>query len=248
MESIYNLAKGQKIFIVEDAAHAIGSDYQNAKVGSCAYSDMTVFSFHPVKNMTTGEGGAITTNDENLYEKLLRLRSHGIVKNPEIAATNGRWYYEMHSLGFNCRMIDLQAALGISQLKRIERFKEKRRHIVSLYKELFAKYNRISFLEERKYSNACPHLCPVLIDFKGLKIDKKQFVDNLFNAGLHLHVHYIPVYLHPYYRKFGFSKGDYPNMGKYYLQTISLPLYYDLSGGDVHYIVEKFLETLNNVL
>jgi UDP-4-amino-4,6-dideoxy-N-acetyl-beta-L-altrosamine transaminase len=247
MEAIYSLAKEKNIFIIEDAAHAIGSTYKSTKVGSCKYSDMTVFSFHPVKTITTGEGGVITTNNENLYKKLLHLRSHGIVKNHEMIETHGKWYYEMHQLGFNYRMTDIQAALGISQLKKIEQFKEKRRHIVSLYKELFAKDSRISFLEEKEYSNACLHLCPILIDFEGLKIDKKKFVNDLFDVGLHLQVHYIPVHLQPYYQKLGFSKGEYPAAEKYYEQTISLPLYPDLSDNDVDYIAETFLMVLNNV-
>jgi UDP-4-amino-4,6-dideoxy-N-acetyl-beta-L-altrosamine transaminase len=247
MKAIHDLASKKGIAIVEDAAHAIGSDYKDTKVGSCKYSDMTVFSFHPVKNITTGEGGAITTNSKNLYEKLLLLRSHGINKSPQFREPNGRWYSEMQLLGFNYRMTDMQAALGISQLKRIESFKQRRRDIVSRYKELFAKDQRISFLEENDYSNACFHLCPILIDFENLKIDKKNFFDKLFNAGLHLQIHYIPVHLHPYYQEFGYYEGDYPVAEKYYAQTVSLPLYPDLTDDDIEYIVETFLEVLGNV-
>ncbi|MDR0581182.1 MAG: UDP-4-amino-4,6-dideoxy-N-acetyl-beta-L-altrosamine transaminase [Holosporaceae bacterium] len=245
MAVIGSLAKERGIFVVEDAAHAIGSDYQNTKVGSCAHSHMTVFSFHPVKNMTTGEGGAITTNDEKLYEKLLLLRAHGMEKSPEIATASGRWFYEMHHPGFNYRMTDLQAALGISQLKRIEQFKEKRCHMVLLYQKLFAKDDRISFLEEKEYSNACFHLCPALLDFESLRIDKKKFFNDLWEAGLHLQVHYIPVHWFHHYKNLGFSRGDFPKAEEYYERTISLPLYPGLSDDEIEYITRTFTRVLD---
>lgn len=247
MEAIYDIAKERNIFVIEDAAHAIGSSYKSTKVGSCLYSDMTVFSFHPVKTITTGEGGAITTNNKELYEKLLLLRSHGIVKNPEMQKEHGKWYYEMQSLGFNYRMTDIQAALGISQLKRVDKFKEIRRNIVSKYKELFQNDERISFLEEKSFSNACFHLCPVMIDFENLKIDRIKFMNNLADNGLQMQVHYIPVHLHPYYKSLGFSKGDFPLAEKYYEQTISLPCYADLSDDDVEYIYRTFERVFDNV-
>lgn len=243
MEAIHRIAAEKGIFIVEDAAHAIGSDYKNTKVGSCKYSDITVFSFHPVKTIATGEGGALTTNDKDLYEKLLLFRGHGIVRSQEIAEKHGLWYYEMRDLGFNYRMTELQAALGVSQLKKLDQIKEKRRHIVSLYRDLLCDL-RIGFLEERNYSNACFHLCPVLIDFEKLGINKIKFVRDLFKAGIHSQIHYIPVHLHPYYRNLGLAEGDYPEVERYYSKTISLPLYYDLSDDDIHCIVNKFREIM----
>ncbi|MDR1551261.1 MAG: UDP-4-amino-4,6-dideoxy-N-acetyl-beta-L-altrosamine transaminase [Holosporaceae bacterium] len=245
MESLREIALQRGLFIVEDASHAIGSDYRGTKIGSCKYSDMTVFSFHAVKTITTGEGGAITTNNERLYEKLLLLRSHGIAKSPDMDVKYGRWYCEMRELGFNYRMTDLQAALGISQLKRLEEFKKKRHRIVSMYHDLFSRDSRVAFLKEKDFSCACFHLCPALINFKELAIDKRKFVDHLFDAGLRLQVHYMPVHLHPYYRSLGFKEGDYPNAEIYYSQTISLPLYCDLSDNDIHYIVNTFLTALN---
>ncbi|MDR1235836.1 MAG: UDP-4-amino-4,6-dideoxy-N-acetyl-beta-L-altrosamine transaminase [Holosporaceae bacterium] len=236
------------ICVIEDAAHALGSDYEDAKVGSCKYSDAAVFSFHPVKNITTGEGGAITTNDRELAQRLKRLRSHGMNRNPAefVNESDGKWYYEMQELGYNYRMTEMQAALGISQLKRIEQFKQKRRYIVEKYKEIFAGDDRISFLTEKKFSNACWHICPLLIDFEKLGIDKKKFFNDLCDAGIHPAVQYIPVHLHPYYQNLNFKKGEYPTAEKYYAQTVSLPLYYDLSDDDVEYIGEKFLKVLNN--
>lgn len=241
MEEIEKLAKRFGAVVIEDAAHAIGAEYKNTKVGSCAHSDMTVFSFHPVKTITTGEGGAITTNDKELYEKLRLYRAHGITKDPtRMSHCEGSWFYEMQELGFNYRMTEMQAALGISQLKRLETFKQRRRTIVDLYKKLFKGDPRVQFLKEESYSNACFHLCPALIDFEKLKIRKEAFFEELRVAGLNLQVHYIPVYWQPYYQKIGYAKGLCPNAEKYYQQTISLPLYPDLTDEDVQEIVERF--------
>ncbi|MDR1334606.1 MAG: UDP-4-amino-4,6-dideoxy-N-acetyl-beta-L-altrosamine transaminase [Holosporaceae bacterium] len=236
-------------YIIEDAAHALGSDYEDTKVGSCKYSDAAIFSFHPVKNITTGEGGAITTNDRTLAEKLKKLRAHGMNRdsNSFHYENEGRWYYEMPELGYNYRITEMQAAMGISQLKRIEQFKEKRRYVTDKYKEIFAADERITFLKEREYSNACWHICPIFLDFPRLAIDKRKFFDDLYDAGLRLAVQYIPVHLHPYYQEcLGFRRGQYPLAEKYYAQTVSLPLYYDLSDDDIECISERFLKVLNS--
>jgi len=244
MEKIKQIADKHSLFIVEDAAHAIGSDYKNSKVGSCKYSDLTTFSFHPVKTITTAEGGAITTNNKDLYEKLLILRSHGTTKNPELLTKNdGAWYYEMQSLGFNYRITDIQAALGVSQLKRLDKFKQKRRELVELYRKHFNKSERFSLLEEKEFSDACFHLCPLLINFDLISIDKKTLFTALVEKGLNLQVHYIPVHTQPYYKNLGFKDGDFPNAEKYYQMAISLPLYVDLTENDVNYIVKTIKET-----
>ncbi len=238
MEKIKQVADKSNLFVVEDAAHAIGSEYKGSKVGSCKYSDMTIFSFHPVKSLTTGEGGAITTNNKEIYEKLLLLRSHGMTKNPSMLNKNdGPWYYEMHEYGYNYRLTDIQAALGITQLKKLDKFVKRRREIVEFYKKEFACDPRFNFLVERDYSKACFHLFPLLINFDLVKQSKKEIFVKLQEKGLNLQVHYVPVHLQPFYQSLGFKEGDFPNSEKYYKQTLSLPLYFGLKDCDLKHIV-----------
>lgn len=219
----------QKIYIIEDAAHAIGSDYKDTKVGSCKYSDMTVFSFHPVKTITTCEGGAITTNDEELYKKLCAFRAHGMHKDGEMV---NDWRYEMRELGYNYRMTDVQAALGISQLKRLDAFKKRRREIVDFYNKNLG----LSHLIEKDFSNSCFHLYPILVE------NRREFYFNAREKGLNLQVHYIPVHTQPYYQELGYKWGDYPNAEDYYKHCISLPLYPDLTDDDLKEIVKRIKE------
>ncbi|MEN6384144.1 MAG: UDP-4-amino-4,6-dideoxy-N-acetyl-beta-L-altrosamine transaminase [Phycisphaerales bacterium] len=235
MEKIAQIAKKHNLLIIEDAAHAIGSEYKGSKVGNCAHSLATIFSFHPVKTITSGEGGAVTTNDKDLYEKLLALRSHGIYR-------KNRWEYEMRDLGFNYRLTDIQAALGISQLKRIGIFAEKRRRLFAMYAEAFKGDERFSLLEEPVYSKACYHLCPLLIDFDKIKISKEELFDKFREKGLFLQVHYIPVHTQPYYQKLGFKWGDFPKAENYYRRELSLPLYPDLTEEDIKVIVKIIKE------
>ncbi len=238
MERIQKIAKASNSFVIEDAAHAIGSEYLGQKVGSCKYSDMTIFSFHPVKNMTTGEGGAIMTNNQKLYEKLLMLRTIGITKDPQLLQQNvGPWYYEMQRLSTNCRMTDMQAALGISQLKRLNFFAEERRKIVALYRQLFAEDERFILLEERPYSKAAFHLCPILIDFTKISLSKADLFRTLATHGIMVQVHYIPVHTQPYYQNLGFNWGDFPIAEKYYQKALSLPVYVGLSVKQINRIV-----------
>lgn len=232
MEKIHELAQKHHLYVVEDAAHAIGSDYKNTKVGSCKFSDMTVFSFHPVKSITTGEGGAITTNNVELYKKLLAYRAHGTHKDGEMSET---WEYAMQELGYNYRLTDIQAALGISQLKKLEALKKRRREIVQFYNENLG----LPHLIEKEYSNACFHLYPVLIP------DRKKFYHKAKEKGLYLQVHYIPVHLQPYYQKLGYKKGDYPQAEAYYEQCISLPLYPSLTNEDLTTIIKTIHELIS---
>lgn len=249
MVAINKIAKRNKLYIVEDAAHAIGSEYKNEIVGSCTYSDMAIFSFHPVKTISTGEGGAISTNSKEYYEKLLMLRSHGMTKSIDNfqqydPINDGSWFYEMQMLGYNYRLTDIQAALGISQMKRLERFVKRRREIVALYKESFKDSKIFSFLVERNDSRAAFHLFPLLIDFIKLNQNKKIFMEKIKSRGLNLQVHYIPVHLQPYYKQFGYRKGDFPIAENFYQQTLSLPLYPDLSDRDVSNIIQIIKDSI----
>jgi perosamine synthetase len=239
MEAIARTAKSRNLFVIEDAAHALGSFHKNDKVGSCRYSDAAIFSFHPVKNITTGEGGAITTNREDLYEVICMLRTHGITHDAaRMMKNDGAWYYEQHLLGFNYRITDMQCALGISQLKRLDAFVQKRRDLVELYREEFKDDQRFCLLQEKDYSRAAFHLCPLLINFKIIKINKKDLCSVLAQKGVHTQVHYIPVHTQPFYRKLGFVSGDFPHAESYYERALSLPLYSSLTSRDVRNIVK----------
>ena len=230
MERIAAIAKSRNLIVIEDAAHAIGSDYKDVKVGSCKYSDMTVFSFHPVKTITTGEGGAVTTNDPELYAKLCAYRAHGTHKDGEMSNT---WEYEMRELGYNYRITDFQCALGRSQLSKLDAFKTRRREIVRYYNENLG----LPHLAEREFSNACFHLYPILVE------NRRDFYFKAREKGLNLQVHYIPVHTQPYYREtFGYRKGDYPKAEAYYDRCISLPLYPGLTDEDLAEIVGRIKE------
>lgn len=230
MERIAAIARKHGLLIIEDAAHAIGSDYKKTKVGSCAYSDMTIFSFHPVKTITSGEGGAVTTNDPVLYEKLCAYRAHGMHKDGEHSQT---WEYEMRELGYNYRITDFQCALGISQLKKLDVFKARRREIVAFYNE----HLRLPHLAEKEYSDACFHLYPVLVE------NRREFYFKAREKGLNLQVHYIPVHLQLFYRKmYGYGVSDFPKAEAYYKKCISLPLYSGLTDDDVTEIIRRIKE------
>lgn len=232
MASIAALAQTNNINIIEDAAHAIGSNYPDGgKVGNCQYSDMTIFSFHPVKTMTTGEGGAVMTNNPELYSKLLLLRSHGISKDPSVLSQNpGPWYYEMLMLGWHYRLTDIQAALGISQLSKIESFKKRRREIFTNYNEAFASNPLLTIPIETVGASSCFHLYVIKIDFVSLKKTRSEVMQQLAERGVGSQVHYIPVHTQPWYQtKFGTRSGDAPVAETYYESCLSLPLYHAMT-------------------
>jgi UDP-4-amino-4,6-dideoxy-N-acetyl-beta-L-altrosamine transaminase len=244
MAAIRKLTEENKIHIIEDAAHAIGSVYENGKkVGSCVYSDMTVFSFHPVKTITTGEGGAVTTNDRDLYEKLKMLRSHGITRDASYLTSNpGPWYYEMHELGFNYRMTDIQAALGTAQMKKLESFKARRSYIIQRYNEAFSSLDHLQ-TPLADDGNSCFHLYVVKIDFKRLGKSRKSVMEALRSKKIGTQVHYIPVHTQPYYSKeYRYTYGDYPESEKYYESALSLPLYPSMTDADIERVISSIKE------
>lgn len=247
MDKLSAIAKKHNLHVIEDAAHAIGSQYSDGSyVGNCKYSDMTVFSFHPVKTITTGEGGAVTTNDEKLYQKLLMLRSHGTTKDEKMLTKNpGPWYYEMQSLGFNYRMTDMQAALGYSQLQKLDFFKKRRREVVSMYNKAFAGMKYLKTPTEPENVSSCFHLYATQIDFTALCKTRSQVMAELREKGIGTQVHYIPVSTQPFYKQtYGYKDGDYPNAERYYEQELSLPLYPGLSNDDVNMVIKAVKEVI----
>ena len=211
------------------------------------FSDMTIFFFFSVKTVTTIEGGAITTNNKLFYDRLQLLRNHGITKSPELLSSNpGPWFYEMQSLGFNYRMTDVQAALGINQLNRIEKYIERRRDIIKTYNKAFEKVDWLTTPFERKEIFSAFHLYVLQFDFVKLDKSRKQVMIELRDKGIGTQVHYIPIYWQPYYQKnYNTKKGDCPLAEKYYQNTLSLPLYPAMTNENVEYVIENIL-MLNN--
>lgn len=235
---------GDKCVIIEDAAHALGSKYSNGKmVGSCCYSNMTIFSFHPVKTITTGEGGMITTNDKKLYELLKILRSHGMTKNFKKGFVSpGPWYYEMQELGFNYRMTDFQAALGISQLSKLSNFAKKRKEIVEMYNNGFKNIEWIKIPHESQKNYSVFHIYVLQIDFKKINKSRKEVMEILSKKGIGTQVHYIPIYFQPYYKKtFGFKKGICPIAEKYYEKCLTIPLFPSMTKDEVKYVIKSVI-------
>jgi len=245
MRAIKELANQYGFYIVEDACHAIGGEYSDAKIGSCAYSDMTVFSFHPVKIITTGEGGMIMTNQKKLQDKLRLLLSHGITKNPDLMHNKNQsdWYYDQLDLGYNYRITDIQCALGLSQMQRLDEFVARRRCLAARYNKKLCDLPLVLPCES-DYSCSSYHLYVVRLQLDKIKKDRKQVFDELRNAGIEAHVHYIPVYTQPFYRALGLEFGACYEAEKYYQEALTLPLYYGLSEQDQNYIVKTLGEIL----
>ena len=240
--------------LIEDAAHALGGKYEDGSmVGNCKYSDMTVFSLHPVKIIAAGEGGLITTNNEILYKKLIKLRSHGINKkddffiNEKNSKTNtlfNPWYYEMQEIGFHYRITDFQCALANSQLQKIDKFIKKRKEIANKYDEIFKNEPLIQIAQINK-ENSSNHLYVVRIDFNKIGISRAELMSNLKLRNIITQVHYIPITSHPYYEKKKYNTNDYPEANKYYKETISLPIYYSLSEEEQNYVIESLIDLIN---
>lgn len=244
----------KKIFIIEDASHALGSVYKGSKAGSCAYSDMAVMSFHPVKHITTGEGGIVFTNDEKIYKRLRLLRSHGITNNEDdlvfkeqAYGPNGLnpWYYEQQALGFNYRITDIQCALGISQLKKIDYFLSRRRRLFEAYNDAFAdnKFIKTPFESPGCFTNW--HLYILQIDFDALRKDRAYVIKRLRDKRIGTQVHYIPVHTQPFYRThFGTNWGDCPCAEEYYEKCLSIPLYPGMTDNDVRKVSAAIQEVI----
>ncbi len=249
MKEISGIARKNGLFVIEDGCHALGAKYREgkewAKVGSCRHSDMCIFSFHPVKHITTGEGGAITTNDEKLYRKLLALRSHGIYRD-EKTAEIGPWYYEMRDLGFNYRITDFQCALGVTQLKKLDRFIKRRREIVSQYQEAFKDHEFFTVPQEPDGYSSAWHLFTICLRERYQKSRKDVFM-KLRESGLGVQVHYIPIYWQPYYEGLGYPRGLCPAAESFYRGEISLPVYPLLKDAQVNSVIKKINKALKDL-
>jgi len=238
MIAFRQLADETGVRIVEDAAHAIGSEYGSSKVGDCRHSDATIFSFHPVKTMTTGEGGAVTTNDPELYERLVLLRSHGITREPaRLSDQPGTWWYEQQSLGFNYRMTEIQAALGRSQLRKLDRFIDRRIAIVDRYQAAFAGLEWLRLPRLRGPDRIGYHLFVVQIDFERIGRSRAEVMAALAALGVGSQVHYIPVPRQPWYRKTFGEPGPFPAADRYYDQALSLPLFPAMTDEEVERVI-----------
>ncbi|HIW34773.1 MAG TPA: UDP-4-amino-4,6-dideoxy-N-acetyl-beta-L-altrosamine transaminase [Candidatus Paenibacillus intestinavium] len=236
IDLIMDIAREHQLVVIQDGAHSLGAEYKGAKIGSQA--DMTMFSFHPVKPVTTAEGGVIVTNSEQYYEKLKLFRSHGITHTP-YAKEQGEWYYEMVDLGYNYRMTDLQAALGSSQMKKLDSFMKRRRQLVAIYTELLKDVPGIQVPSQLADTNSGWHLYSIQINQEVTKKSRKQIFEAMRAANIGVHVHYIPVYWFPYYEQLGYERGLCPIAEQWYAQALTLPLYPKMTDEDVQDVVHR---------
>lgn len=239
MDEIRQIAKEYNLLVIEDAAHALGADYKGTRIGSI--SDMTNFSFHPVKHITTGEGGMITTSNRELYERLILYRSHGITRDHTLMSSNeGPWYYQQLELGYNYRITDIQCALGISQMKKIDLFVARRREIADRYNKAFKDLDGIIIPGQQEGCNNSWHLYVIQVTNK----NRRGVVESLLVKNIGVNVHYIPVYTQPYYREHGYKDVICPNAEKVYSNFISIPMYAKLTNEEQDYVIEQVKELI----
>ncbi len=232
---------GKKIYLIEDAAHALGATYKTKPVGNCSHSDMTILSFHPVKHITTGEGGAVLTNDSALNRRLTLFRSHGITRDLDLLEDTSTqpWGYEQHELGYNYRITDIQCALGLSQLQRLPEFVRRRREIAAKYRKAFADRRDIGFLADAAETENSYHLFVIQVDFDKLG-GRSKFMARLNERGLITQVHYIPVHTQPYFKKkLGTKPGDFPKAESYYRKCLSIPMFPAMTDDDVNRVIRE---------
>ena len=241
MDEIMAIANEHNLVVIEDGAHSLGATYKGRKVGQTAH--MTMFSFHPVKPVTTAEGGVIVTNDETYYKKLLQFRSHGI-EVTDYAAEQGGWYYEMTDLGYNYRMTDLQAALGVSQLKKLDQFIAKRQQIVDRYTKAFQDEANIVTPKQLMDTQSGWHLYMIQLE----NVDRKQVFNAMRAANIGVHVHYIPVYWHPYYRELGYDRGLCPVAEEWYEKALTLPIHPSLTDEHINRVVSELIKSSSCLL
>jgi UDP-4-amino-4,6-dideoxy-N-acetyl-beta-L-altrosamine transaminase len=245
MKRIWELSQEYGFRIIEDASHAIGAKYQGEPVGNCRFSDITVFSFHPVKIITTGEGGMALTNDPALAEKMTLFRSHGITRDPElmIHEPDGPWYYQQIELGYNYRMTDIQAALGISQMDRLNTYVSRRHELANRFSRLLADMP-VKTLVQHPDSYSAYHLYVIRLKLEKIKRTHREVFQSMRDQGIGVNLHYIPVHTQPYYQKMGFNLGDFPESERYYAEAISLPMYAGLTDREQDKVVEALKKSL----
>ena len=240
LDEIKTIARKHNLLVIEDAAHALGSEYKKKKIGG--FSDITIFSFHPVKVITTGEGGMILTNNKEFYKKLKILRHHGVIKKPE----KGSWYYEIENPGHNYRLTDFQSALGLSQLKKIDKFIKRRREIVAKYNKAFKEIKEIIIPTERSYVKSAWHIYVIQLCLGKLRVSRRKIFEALQKEGLGVQVHYLPLHLQPFYKKkFSYKKGNFPIAERYYQRAITLPLFPRMTEEEVNRVIKIVKKVIN---
>ncbi len=239
------LKKKYNLYLINDNCHALGSRLNKSNEYAIKYADIVTQSFHPVKHFTTGEGGAVLTSNKKFRDRINLLRNHGIERNAQTEKKMGSWYYNIRNIGYNFRLSDINCALGISQIKKLNKFVSKRRNIANHYNKIFKNYENFVIPKVKKNIYHSYHLYPLLIDFKKFGIQKKYFFKQMYKKNINLQVHYIPLYKQPALKKYGFDKKDFNNAENFYNQEVSLPIYYSLTKTEIDYTVKTIKSVLN---